>query len=58
MFLYLQNETTYSIQFGIILQFVMTSKTAEKEIWHNMLTVVVVMTDIWKGETSKMEPEN
>ena len=53
MFLYLHNETSYGIKFGIILKL-----GSEKEIWHNMLTVVVVMTDICKGEPSKMKPEN
>ena len=55
MFLYFQNETTYSIKFGIVLKLVMSSKTPEKEIWHSTHTVEVVMTDIW---TSKMAPEN
>ncbi len=44
MFLYLQNETTYSIKFGLVLKLVMSSKTSEKEILHKMHTVVVVMT--------------
>ncbi len=57
MFLYLQNETTYNIKFGLVLKPVMSSKTPEKEILHKMHTVVVVMTDIWKDETPKMEPE-
>ena len=58
MFLYLQNETTYSIKFGLILKPVMSSKPWEKEILHKVHTVVVVMAGIWKGETPKMEPEN
>ncbi len=57
MFLYLQKEITYSIKFGLVLKPVMSSKTLEKEILHKMYTVGVVMTDIWKGETPKMEPE-
>ncbi len=59
-FLYLPKETTYSIKFGIVLKLVMSSKTLEEVIQHNMHTVGqgVVMTDIWKGETSKMELEN
>ena len=35
----------------------MSSATSEKEIWHSMHIVLVVMTDIWdicQGETSKM----
>ncbi len=58
MFLYLHNETTYSMKFGIILKHVMSSKTSEQVIRHYMHTVGVVMTDIGKGETPKMEPEN
>ena len=58
MFLHLQNETTYSIKFGLDLKLMMSSKPSEKEILHKMHTVVVVMTDTWKGETPKMEPEN
>ena len=58
MFLYLKNKTTYDIKFGIILKLVMSFKTLQKEIWHSMHMVVGVTTDIWKGETSKTEPEN
>ena len=36
MFLYLQNEITYSIKFDIVIKLVMSFKTSEKEIWHNM----------------------
>ena len=56
MFLYLQNETTYRIKFGIVLKLVMSCKTSEKEIWNSTHTVVVVMTDIWKSGTSKRVP--
>ncbi len=58
MILYLQNETTYSIKFGTVLKLEMSSKTSEKVIWHYMYTVGVVMADIWKDETSKLEPGN
>ena len=51
MFLYLQNETTYSIKFGLVLKPVMPFKTSEKEILHKMHTVVVVVTDISKDDT-------
>ena len=64
MFLYLQNEITYSIKFGFVLKPVMSSKTSEKEILHKILRKVKLQK--WnlkinsglKGETSKMEPEN
>ena len=58
MFLFLQNETPYSITFVIISKLVMSSKTSEKEIWDNMPTVIVVITDQWKGEKFKKESEN
>ncbi len=61
MLLYLQNESTYSIKLGIFLKLVISSKTSENVIRHSndkMHTVGVVMTDIWKGETSKRKPEN
>ena len=40
MFLYLQNETIDSIKFGVVLKLVMASKISEKEIWHNVHTMV------------------
>ena len=44
MSLYLQNKSTYNLKFGIVLKLVMFSKTSEKEIWHNIHTMAVVMT--------------
>ncbi len=54
MFLYLKKETTYSSKFGIVLKLEMSSKTLEKVIWHNKHSVGVGVTDIWKGEISKI----
>ena len=53
MFLY--NEATYnSIKFGIVSKLVMSSKTPEKAIQHNIHTVWVnVMTDILNVKLQK-----
>ena len=57
MFVYLQIEAIYSIKFGIVLKRVMFSKTSKKIFDIACIGMVVLMTCMQKGETSKMESE-